>query len=269
MNSPATPDNTFAASPTRKDPKSYTLYKANTPFSQVNIAVDPPSLTLDAASQKLTPVTNVVLENQTGGENQTDDKKQPIRVDNIFAINAQAQSAVAAFEPPAQSVFANYALIGTVWMLPNSYNLKSNQTSAVGSVDLANGTAETFVQNANNTPISGVLNCFLCHNPTSYSFQTPPPAKLANRLVASCVGHRLALRSAELDFGQALVAAAGPCQITGRRGRAEISGTRRVPPWRRMQRQAGAEPNGCCHDAMPITQQPPLRTVGLRRHASL
>jgi hypothetical protein len=38
MNSPATPDNTFTASPTRKDPKSYTLYKGNTPFSQVNIA---------------------------------------------------------------------------------------------------------------------------------------------------------------------------------------------------------------------------------------
>jgi len=193
MNSPATPDNTFTASPTRKDPKSYTLYKGNTPFSQVNIAVDPPSLTLDAASQKLTPVTNVVLENQTGGENQIDDKKQPIGVGNIFAIDAQAQSAVAAFKPPAQSVFANYALIGTVWMLPNSYNLKSNQTSAVGSVDLANGTAETFVQNANNTPISGVLNCFLCHNPTSYSFQPPPPAKLADRLVA--LSHVLAIGS--------------------------------------------------------------------------
>ena len=27
-------------------------------------------------------------------------------------------------------------------------------------------------------------NCFLCHNPTSYSFQNPPPPKLANRLIA-------------------------------------------------------------------------------------
>jgi hypothetical protein len=177
MNSPATPDNTFTPSASRNDPKSYTFYKGGTPFSQVNIAVDPPALRLDATSQKITPVTNVVQENQTGGEN------QPNGVGNIFAINGQAKGTVSGFKPP-QNVFGNYHLVGTVWMLPNSYNLKSNQTSAVGSVDLANSTAETFVQNADNTPISGVLNCFLCHNPTSYSFQTPPPAKLPNRLVA-------------------------------------------------------------------------------------
>ena len=41
MNSPVTPDNTFTPSPTTSDPNSYTLYKANTPFSQVNNAVDP------------------------------------------------------------------------------------------------------------------------------------------------------------------------------------------------------------------------------------
>jgi hypothetical protein len=78
-------------------------------------------------------------------------------------------------------------------MKPNSYNLNSDQTSAVGSVDLANATAETFVQNANNSPISGVLNCFLCHNAGSYSFQNPPPPKLANRLIA--ISHVLAIGS--------------------------------------------------------------------------
>jgi hypothetical protein len=60
-----------------------------------------------------------------------------------------------------------------------------------GSVDLAKATAETFVQNADNTPIKNVMNCFLCHNPTSYSFQLSPPAKLANRLVA--LSHVLAI----------------------------------------------------------------------------
>jgi hypothetical protein len=175
MNSPATPDNTFTPSPTRKDPNSYTLYKGNTPFSQVNKAVDPPLLSLDAASQKLTPVTNAVLENQTGGEN------LPNGVGNIFAINSQAQGAVAKFTPPLQSTFANYNLVGTVWMAPNSYNLNSNQTNAVGSVDLANTTAETFFQNAKNTPISGVKNCFSCHNAGSYSFGNPP---LQKRLIA-------------------------------------------------------------------------------------
>jgi hypothetical protein len=186
MNSPATPDNTFTPSAGRKDPKSYTFYKGGTPFSQVNIAVDPPALRLDATSQKIMPATNVVQENQTGGEN------QPNGVGNIFAINGQAQGTVRGFKPP-QNVFGNYHLVGTVWMKPNSYNLNSNQTNAVGSVDLANSTAETFIQNADNTPISGVLNCFLCHNPTSYSFQSPPPAKLPNRLVA--LSHVLAVGS--------------------------------------------------------------------------
>jgi hypothetical protein len=187
LNSPATADNTFTPSPASNDPAGYTLYKGGTPYSHVNNAATPPALALDETTQKFSPVTNVVLENQTGGENQTDG------VGNIFAINAQAQGAVASFPAP-QSTFASYNLVGTVWMLPNSYSLTSNQTSAVGSVDLANATAETFVQNAQNTPISGVLNCFLCHNPTSYSFQTPPPAKLPNRLIA--LSHVLAHGSA-------------------------------------------------------------------------
>jgi hypothetical protein len=189
LNSPATPDNTFKPSPTRKDSKSYTLYKANTPFSEVNNAANPtspPILRLDDATQKLTPVTNVVLENQTGGEN------QPNGVGNVIAITAEAQSAVVKMGAP-QSVFANYNLIGTVWMAPNSYTVKSDQTSAFGSVDLANATAETFFQNANNTPISGVVNCFFCHNAGSYSFQPPPPAQLTNRLIA--ISHVLAIGS--------------------------------------------------------------------------
>jgi hypothetical protein len=53
-------DNTFTPSPSSQDPKSYTLYKRNTPSSQVDIAVNPPALTLDAARQKITPLINVV-----------------------------------------------------------------------------------------------------------------------------------------------------------------------------------------------------------------
>jgi len=189
-NSPQTADNTFKPSPSKSDPKTYTLYKGGTRFSEVNVAALPganrPQLKLDPESQKLTPATNAVLENQTGGEN------QPNGVGNIFAITAQAQGFLSGLKGP-QSTFANYSLDGTVWMLPNSYNLKSDQTSAVGSVSLANTTAETFVQNPNNTPITNVLNCFLCHNPTSYSFQTPPPAKLPNRLIA--LSHVLAAGS--------------------------------------------------------------------------
>jgi len=107
-----------------------------------------------------------------------------------MAVSSQGQNFLLNEKPP-QSLFGNYFLGGTVWMAPGTFNLTSDQTDAVGSVNLANTTAETFVQNAKNTPISQVLNCFLCHNATSYSFQTPPPAKLPNRLVA--VSHALAV----------------------------------------------------------------------------
>lgn len=185
LNSPSTPDNTFSTSGSSAN--SYTFYTANTSFAQVNQAVTPPQLQLNAQTQQLTPVTNVVLENRTGGEN------QPNGPGNIMAVTMSAQNFLGGLKGP-QSVFANYNLDGTVWMAPNSYNLNSNQTDAVGSVNLANSTAETFVQTATNTPITNVTNCFLCHNPTSYSFQTPPPPKLPNRLIA--LSHVLAVGSA-------------------------------------------------------------------------
>jgi len=173
-NSPESPDNTFSTS--GSSPKSYTFYKANTSYAHVNKASKPPHLKLNAATQKLTPVNNVVLENQTGGEN------QPNGVGNILTLNTQAQGFLKGLKTP-QATFATYKLIGTVWMLPNTYNLQSDQTSAVGSVNLANATAETFVQYPTNTSMSKVQNCFLCHNPTSYSFQKVPP-KLPDRLIA-------------------------------------------------------------------------------------
>lgn len=186
LNTPATADNTFTPSASISDPRNYTFYKAGTPYSQVNIAVAPPQLRLDEKTQKISPVTNAVLENATGGEN------HPNGADNIKAINSQAKGSVGNFPVP-QNQFASYNLIGTVWMQPNSYNLQSNQNSATGSISLANVTAETFFQAAKNSPASNVQNCFTCHNPTSYNFQTPPPPKLAPRLIA--LSHVLAYGS--------------------------------------------------------------------------
>lgn len=186
LNSPVTPDNTFTPSPTTSNPNSYTLYNGGTPYSAVNDAVTPPTLVLNEATQKLTPTTNVVLENATGGE------ANPNGADNVIAVNGSAKRSVAGFPAP-QSAFASYNLIGTVWMLPNTYNLSSNQANAVGSITLANSTAETFFQVPKNAPVTAIQNCFTCHNPTSYSFQKPPPAKLANRLIA--LSHVLSYRS--------------------------------------------------------------------------
>lgn len=181
MNSPQTPDNTFTAAKGRKDPKDYTFYKANTSFADVNQHVNPPVLMLDEPAQKISPVTNVVLENQTGGEN------QPNGPGNIMALNGQSQSFLSGLRSP-QSTFANYSLIGTVWMAPNSYNLKSDETNAVGSVNLANATAETFEQYPQNAPMKTVQNCFMCHNATSFS---GTPDNLPNRLIA--LSHVLAV----------------------------------------------------------------------------
>jgi hypothetical protein len=177
LNAPQTPDNTFTPSATRNDQKSYTLYEANTPFSEVNIAVDPPKLTLDPGTQKFTPLTNVVQENQTGGENQTDG------VGNVLALNSQAQGFLAGQKSP-QSTFASYNLIGTVWLAANSYNLTSNQSNAIGAVNLANTTMETFIQYPKNKPIIKVQNCFSCHNAVSFSSKSPPLAPIQPKLIA-------------------------------------------------------------------------------------
>jgi len=182
LNTPQVPDNTFSASGSSST--GYTFYKANTSYGQANIAVLPPLLTFNTATQRFSPTTNAVLENQTGGENQTDGPA------NVQSVTTQGQTYLAKTKPP-QSVFANYYLVGTVWMLPNTYNLKSDQSSAVGSVTLANTTAETFEQYPSNADMGKVKNCFMCHNASSYSFQSPPPAQLKNRLIA--ISHTLSV----------------------------------------------------------------------------
>jgi hypothetical protein len=176
LNAPMLPDNTFTAA--GSDPNNYTFYAANTPFSQVNLQnSSPPTLNFDLATQKFSPATNAVQENRTGGENNSPQGPQ-----NIMNLNGQGQSFLRN-QKGVLTAFANYNLIGTVWMAPNSYTLTSNQTNAVGSVNLANTTAETFVQAASNANQQQVQNCFMCHNATSYSFQSYPPP-LANRLIA-------------------------------------------------------------------------------------
>jgi len=67
-----------------------------------------------------------------------------------------------------------------------------NQNSAVVLFYHATATAETFVQTPQNPPTKTELNCFLCHNPASYSFQSSPPP-LASRLIA--LSHVLAVGS--------------------------------------------------------------------------
>lgn len=172
LNAPAVPDNTF--SPTGSNPQNYTFYQAGTSYANANAT---PLLSFNEQTQKFLPITNVVLENKTGGES------NPGGVENIGNLNTSAQNFLK--NNPKQKLFANYNLIGTVWMNANTY-VESNpnwsnlaQANAVGSVSLANSTAETFVQIATifttppttpptQIPASNFQNCFMCHNPQSF-----------------------------------------------------------------------------------------------------
>jgi hypothetical protein len=206
LNAPMLDDNTFCDNLAEpgclkvSDPNNYTFYQSNTQYDNVNLqnqeVTYKAALSFGQSSQKFSPATNVVQKNKTGGENHS-----PNGPANITNLNESAQGflkALSAKTPNPQSVFSHYNLIGTVWMQPNTYVKTTtnwqglNQANAVGSVNLANSTAETFQQQAHNNtaPIKPIAadklgNCFECHNPQSFTYQTPPgKTALQARLVA-------------------------------------------------------------------------------------
>jgi hypothetical protein len=205
-NSPRFKDGTFNPLSTASDPKTYTLYRGGTAFNTTNqpstqttatststplsapsttittTLAATPTFTFDPKTQKFSPVSNAVLANRTGGE--TFSPQGPA---NIDAINTSAHQLLAKTSP-AQRVFANYDLIGTVWMMPGTFTLSSNQSTAVGSVNLANVTAETFVQNfTGSTAPANVGNCFSCHNPATFTDVAPMPNLKQRRIAISHV----------------------------------------------------------------------------------
>lgn len=140
-----TPDSTDPVSAT-----SWTFYAPNTPAKASN--VNPAGgLTLDEATQALSPVVNVFRQfpfgTITGGSSET------TNIANIQEINAFA----AGNFQPSGSVWQNYMEVGAIWMLPNS--LQPDQfpiTQLRGSTMLSNATMETFTQ--------AQQQCFSCHN---------------------------------------------------------------------------------------------------------
>lgn len=182
LNSPRVPDNTF--SPSGSDAQGYTFYPAGTSYAKANIANQSPpnTVTFNEATQKFSPMTNVVLQNATGGENHS-----PLGPQNIANLNQSSHSFLSNY-PSANKLFANYDLIGTVWMGSNTYVTTTPnwqnmaQQNAVGSVSLANSTAETFQQaRTNAVSPSHWQNCFECHNPQVFAPGLPPlnPRRIA------------------------------------------------------------------------------------------
>lgn len=205
-NSPRFKDGTFDPTSTASDARTYTLYRGGTPYDRTNqpstqttanststplstpgttittTLAATPTFTFDPATQKFSPASNAVLANRTGGETFSPDGPA-----NIEVLNRSAH-AVLDQQAPAQRAFANYDLIGTVWMMPGTFDLASNQSNAVGSVNLANVTAETFVQNlTGSTAPASVGNCFSCHNAATFTDVAPLPNLRQRRIAISHV----------------------------------------------------------------------------------
>lgn len=150
-NSPDLPAN---LSPKSGDPVSqqqFTFYKAGTPANQSN--VQPAAMTINAQTQQISPITNVFRQFAFGGATPA------LRVTDIQQINTAFQAKIPEESSKIGTVFANYKLIGTVWMAPNTLKPGDGNmdSEAIGSVDLADSTLETFVQGTGT-------NCFSCHS---------------------------------------------------------------------------------------------------------
>ena len=147
------PDLPAAMDPHSPDPvsaQSYTFYKGGTPADASNFL--PKTMTIDATTQVISPVTNVFQQFPDGGATPQAD------VDAIKSVNAAFQAKIPAEKDKINPVFANYRLTGATWLLPGTLKPGDGQmdSEAIGSIDLDNATMETFVQ-ADGT------NCFTCH----------------------------------------------------------------------------------------------------------
>ena len=108
-------------------------------------------MTIDLPTQVIRPVTNVFRQFAYGGATPVGGPTS----------RTSTRISRAGWEEPAKidAAFAKYHLIGTAWMLANTLKPGDGNmdAEAIGSVDLANSTLETFVQGQG-------VNCFSCHN---------------------------------------------------------------------------------------------------------
>jgi hypothetical protein len=140
--------------------ESYTFYVAQTKMEDSNVN-GKPVLTLDEATQRLTPVTQVALQYRLGGGSS-------VNQNNIDLLNAEMHSQL-----PADSIWRNYSEVGAIWFnktdaLNPNWNPESDTGLITGSTTLSNSVIETFTQ----ADIS-LNECFSCHN--TMSVTTVPP----------------------------------------------------------------------------------------------
>jgi hypothetical protein len=150
-NAPDLPNGMSPSSPNPVSQQMFTFYKAGTPANESN--AQPASMTINTQTQQISPITNVFRQFAFGGATPA------LRVTDIQQINTNFQAKIPEESSLINPVFANYKLIGTVWMAPNTLKPGDGNmdSEAIGSVNLANSTLETFVQGQGT-------NCFSCHS---------------------------------------------------------------------------------------------------------
>ena len=137
-------------SPNPVSAQDFPLYKGGTAADQCNYL--PKKMSIDEATQVITPITNVFQEFADGGAT------PQTTADAIASSNTNFQSAIPGHKDKLDPVFANFRLTGSTWLLANTLKPGDGQmdTEAIGSIDLDNATMETFVQGEGT-------NCFTCH----------------------------------------------------------------------------------------------------------
>jgi hypothetical protein len=143
--------------------QNFTFYAANTPANACN-ANTAPKVT-DSVKQTVAPVTNVFRQFATGGA-------EAYRTQDIINVNTAAQGEMVSMgtgKPPLpqETVWANYKLIGTLWIDACTLQpgVSQLEKQGVASIDLANATLETYFQGPqNNFNKNPMANCFMCHN---------------------------------------------------------------------------------------------------------
>ena len=173
-NAPDLPAGMDPTSPIPVSNQAFTFYAANTPANKCNIKADgndgrPQLQITDPGKQTVAPITNIFRTYATGDA-------CPARTQDINAVNTASQQALAqastARPPnPKEAIWANYKLIGTLWLNANTLqpNDKNMVAEGIGSVNLANSTLETFFQRSS-------MSCFACHN----TIAQPPDTKGKN-----------------------------------------------------------------------------------------
>lgn len=176
-NAPNLPAGTVPGSNQSVNNQQFTLYKAGTKAQASN--QKPAAYSLDFRTQKARPVTNVFRQFAYGGAEFSSESPTVTgqsRVDDINSINSNVQAAIPEHSDQIDPVFANYNLIGSVWLDSSQTPLEPGLdlfANSIGSITLANSTMETFAQGIGT-------NCFSCH--TTQPF--PTESKFADKNIA-------------------------------------------------------------------------------------